>query len=483
MIKHRLAGSRFAELLACLLFLILVYTSLTPRAKALTVPRGGFIDKGNTTVMRPLLTQTQIQAFVPAARGKFTFPAPYSTEGIRLTVPSDCGGADCVYSVGYAYWRNINNHVGSDTMFIFLGLNSSKGGTGPTLFSYNKVTDVVTKIGPLFDPANPLSAHSGESWYFSANKPTKIYINDATSRLRRFDVLAKTFETVFDISTKPDLFGRNKYIWQPSSSNDDKVHAATVADVATFKFLGCMAYKEDTKQFFYFPSRGIEFNECQIDKSGRWLLILEKLSTTTPDLDNRIIDLQTGTEKTLLDKKGAAGHYDTGFGYMVADDNWGSFPNTTRLWKFDQDMVQSSTQGTVVFYRAKGGSLFGGSLYKSTGAPQHISHENAKLGVAPEKQYACGSGAAKTNPPYANEVICFRLDTSNDTLVVAPMMTDMNATGGGDTYSKLPKGNLDVTGEYFIWTSNMGGSRQDAFIVKVPAHLLIGSSPLSSTPR
>jgi hypothetical protein len=52
-------------------------------------------------------------------------------------------------------------------------------------------------------------------------------------------------------------------------------------------------------------------------------------------------------------------------------------------------------------------------------------------------------------------------------------MTDLDAPGGGrDDYNKLPKGNLDVTGQYFIWTSNVGGNRLDAFIVKVPGHLL-----------
>jgi hypothetical protein len=38
----------------------------------------------------------------------------------------------------------------------------------------------------------------------------------------------------------------------------------------------------------------------------------------------------------------------------------------------------------------------------------------------------------------------------------------------------MVKGNLDVTGGYFIWTTNMGGDRLDAFIVKVPANLLMG---------
>ena len=94
--------------------------------------------------------------------------------------------------------------------------------------------------------------------------------------------------------------------------------------------------------------------------------------------------------------------------------------------------------------------------------------------MAPEQQYACGSGANRTNSARANEIVCFPLDGSLRVLVVAPVMTDLNAPGGGDDYAKLPKGNLDVTGEYFIWTSNLGGNRLDAFIVRVPGHLLTG---------
>jgi hypothetical protein len=57
--------------------------------------------------------------------------------------------------------------------------------------------------------------------------------------------------------------------------------------------------------------------------------------------------------------------------------------------------------------------------------------------------------------------------------VVGQVMTDLNAAGGGsDDYNKRPKGNLDVTGRYFIWTTNLGGARLDAFIVKIPAERL-----------
>jgi hypothetical protein len=67
-------------------------------------------------------------------------------------------------------------------------------------------------------------------------------------------------------------------------------------------------------------------------------------------------------------------------------------------------------------------------------------------------------------------------------LIVAPNLTDLNASGGGsDDYTKRPKGNLDPTGEYFIWTSNAGTNRNDAFIVRIPQQKL-GVSPGAPTP-
>ena len=112
---------------------------------------GGFTESATGNALRPRLSAGEIQAFVPQ-RGRFTFPSPYGTTGVRLTNASDCGGSDCVNYVGYSYWRNINNHAGSDTMLIFLGLNRQRGGGGPTLFSYNKNTGETRNLGPLFSP-------------------------------------------------------------------------------------------------------------------------------------------------------------------------------------------------------------------------------------------------------------------------------------------------------------------------------------------
>ncbi len=56
----------------------------------------------------------------------------------------------------------------------------------------------------------------------------------------------------------------------------------------------------------------------------------------------------------------------------------------------------------------------------------------------------CSSNAYRANLPRVNEIVCYRLDGSLNTLIVAPNMTDLSAPGGGsDDYSKRPKGNLD----------------------------------------
>jgi uncharacterized repeat protein (TIGR01451 family) len=421
----------------------------------LVVSPGGFLESATTGIARPRLSQTVIQALLPA-RGPFTFPAPYGTSAVRLTNGTDCGGSDCVFPIGYSYWRNINNHAGSNEMLIFLGLNQSRGGSGPTLFSYNKTTDQVTKVGPLFDPSSAKSSGSGEGWYFSGTQPTKIYVDDGP-RMLRYDVLTRQSQTIFDVTTQ---FGADKILWQMHSSDDDRVHSATLRTNTTWEMLGCVVYHEDTRQFQYFPKIG-DFNECHVDKSGRWLMSLEDVDGRY-DLEMRIFDLTNGSERLVWDQDGAVGHADMGHGYVIGSDNWNSLSNAVFLWDFSNDPLS--------------GRMVSHNTDWSAPAPNHFAHGNARPGVPSAQQYACGSGASRANAVWGNEIICFRLDGSMDVLIVAPVMTDLDAAGGGDDYSKLPKGNLDVTGQYFIWTSNAGGSRLDAFIVKVPAQLLVGGS-------
>src|SRR5262245_29797892 len=211
-------------------FAALALTALASLAAAQTAAPGGFLEQ---------TTSTQVRSnAVPSlpSRGKFTFPAPYNTTGVRLTNAGDCGGDDCVDYIGYSYWRNINNHAGSDTMLIFVSLDMNRGGGGPTLFSYNKVTDQVSVVGPLFDASSQFAWATGEGWYWSGTQPTKLYVNNQGTKLYRYDVMTRQLDTVFDVSTQYP----NTYLWQIHSSNDDRVHSATLRNSSNYDMLGCV---------------------------------------------------------------------------------------------------------------------------------------------------------------------------------------------------------------------------------------------------
>lgn len=441
---------------APLLAVLILAATIAP-VIAQTFP-GGWVEKAGTQI-RSRYSASQIQSFVPATRGPFTFPAPYNTRGVRITDASDCGGRDCVWYVGYSYYRNSNNHVGSNEMLIFLGLKSNQGGSGPALFKFNKTTEAITKVGPLFPSGSKFVNYSGSTWYFSASRPTVMYIDDGP-RFLRYDVITKQFETVFDITAQ---FGANRLVWQTHTSNDDMIHSATLKAADTGEYLGCFVYFEATKQYRYYPKVG-KFDECSLDKSGRWTISFEEIATPG-DSTMRIFDNQTGRETRIAGPNGTLGHYDLGYGYAIGADGYNPLPNATILWNLEPSIAQ----GPVLHY----------NLNWNIGAVNHVSHLNARPNVPLSQQHACGSNT-DTNYAVQNEITCFRIDNSHDALVVAPVMTDPNASGGGSSfYDKQPKGNLDITGKYFIWTSNLGGNRLDAFLVKVPSQLLVASGDVT----
>ena len=414
---------------------------------------GGWIEEDAAGV-RSRYTAEQIQSFVPQARGPLTFPAPYGTQGVRLTDPSDCpGGGDCLIPVGSAHWRNSNNHAASDDMYLFLSFDRRKGGAGPTLFRYNKAQNTVAKVGPLFDPTSIFSWNSGAGWYFSGTQPTKLYLFDGPALLR-YDVLLRQFETVYDVS---GLWGNDKQLWQPHSSNDDKVHSATLRIKSTGEKLGCLVYHEQTQHLAFFGKIGL-YDECHLDRSGHWLVSREDVDGRFGD-DLRVFDLASESEiGRIYGQDGGGGHADVGYGYLVANDSFNPLPNATLIWYFGRTV----TKGPVVHY----------NVNWNMDAMNQISHSNAQSDAPLSRQYVCGSHAENVSG-VQNEITCVRLDGSNDRLIVAPVMTSMETAGGQTEYGKLPKGNLDVTGQYFIWTSNLSGNRLEALLVKVPAQLLL----------
>ena len=422
---------------------------------------GGFMEQDDAAA-RTQVTAAHVS--LPSSRGSFTFPAPYDTHGVRLTVPADCGGQDCL-DMTYNYWKNMSNSAGSDTMYVFVGLNKARGGQGPTLFRFTKSTGALSEVGPLFPASNALSKADSEGWYFSYGLPTKIYLQQG-SKLERYDILSKQIETVFDSTTKYP----GTVIHQTNSSNDDDVHSATLQNASTYKDEGCIAYQSSTKKWWFFAATA-GYDECQIDKSGKFLEVKEKLpqdTCTSCDEDDLIIELATGRQQVVLDKDGAGGHSDLGYGYMVASDNWNTEANAWRVWQ----LGQTSLTGDLVYHGGTWGTF----------SPSHISWANASDGTPLSQQYVCGAAAVASTSQRDNDVQCFTLGNTptadQQSLIVAPVMTSVSATGGSGpcpsclAYGQDPKGNMDPTGQYFFWVSNMGGTRMEAFMVQVPAQVM-----------
>jgi hypothetical protein len=394
-------------------------------------PGGGF----ETTCADPSARPGLLPDLRFPDRGSFEFPPPYKTTGFRITNTSDGE----VIPRNYSYWRQTNNHAAADHMLVFVGIK----GAGPTLFSVDKRTGGVEKIGPLFE-GTPLQGATGEGMYFSARDPNLLYCS-VGSTMMRYHVMDRTLTPVFDAS---ECMNRRILLWQMHTSHDDRTHSATIRDAGTGADLGACVFRETDRRFVLIERRG-DYDECQIDKSGDWLVIKENVDGRNGE-DNRLVNVDTLAERTFLDEAGAAGHSDNGFGYMVSEDNWHAKAAAVRVWNLSD--LDASPAGMLVYHTTEWGAGVG-----------HISHGNAHPSMPVARQWAWVSNATPAAVPRANEILTFPLDGSLRVIVVAPNLVRFT----GDLYDDLPKGNCDVTGEYFVWLGSPEG-RRDLFIVRLP---------------
>jgi hypothetical protein len=411
-----------------------------------------------STAVRPKPTTAELQALLPD-RGRFTFPSPYNTTGVRLTTGQDCGGSDCVSALAGNGWQVMNNSTGSNFLYVMVALDRSSGGAGPSIIRFNKTTGETVNLGPMFDASDSRSWSNQEGWGFSPTQGTTVYLPIGT-QFQRYDILTRATEVVFDITAQ---FGDDKEIWHAHSSHDGLVHSFALRPLDRTASPGCGVYREDTHQFSFFPGQS-NLPECEVDKSGLWLIVKENGTASGEDdtrivSQTRIINLALGTETTILEATGDPGVQDAGFGLLLAADRSNALPNAIRTWTFGP-----LTAGPLVYH----------SLPDLPLSFTQISFANARS-ASLDQQFACGGAVNRVNGPRANEIICIRLDGSLRTLVVAPVMTDLDAIGGGpdDDIIKQPYGMLDPTGEYFFWQSNVGGDRIDAFLVHAPTQLLV----------
>lgn len=374
---------------------------------------GGFVEPLASTTPRPRLWRGQM-GFIPD-RGPFMFPPPYNTRGIRITNATD----GMVRPVGMAYWPQLNNSGSRREMLVLTACDDQL-----TIFAVEKSTGRVEKRETL--PFNM----TGESCYFSFTDPDLIYTCPSNGG---------TFSWYNLATRRQDVIAEN--VKQPHSSADGSVHSFTLD--------GGPAYWRDGN-IKRLPLKG-EYDECQIEKSGRWLLSKETFQRDRPRQDNCIWDLSTGRMNILRDEDGAVGHSDMGYGYVVGEEDQSQPGGIFRLWMFGED--GSVSDGRMTYH-------VGGW----TGMTRYVSHCNARQG-SPNFQQAVYSATHDSDLPRVNEIAVASLAPGVETCrVVAPNLTSLSASGGGDPYWRKTRANVAPDGGFYCFSGNMDGDRMDIFV-------------------
>lgn len=194
----------------------------------------------------------------------------------------------------YSYWANA--FIQDDVAAIVFC-------SGPRFFRVSLISGNVERLGPLVN-------YTGETegWYWS---PTgKLYIPNG-AQLHRVDPFNPADdEVVLDISaTHPGCD-----LWQAHSSDDGRVHSATVRRIVSdgpYQKFATVAVRNGVTHVIHAVK---DLDESQVDRSGEFVLIKE-------GDDNRIVNLVSGQDVVLADADGALGHSDCGAGVVVGEDN------------------------------------------------------------------------------------------------------------------------------------------------------------------
>lgn len=380
--------------------------------------KGQSISNGPAPMMPPAPSPppTSEPTSLPGTRGPFSFPAPYHTRAVRVTDVRD----GQVYPCGYSYWSRVNNHRDRPELLVLVGLKDF----GPSIYRIDKASHQVIGPHPLFAEDAPLFQDEADQWYFSATEPTTIYACSGRTFLK-IDATTGSVSVVFETQFGDSLF-------QSHSSDDGRVHSATVKD-AEYRPMGCMVWRDGGQQTFY-QAQGA-YDECQVDASGRWLLIKEHD-------DNRIVDLSGQQGPRLIrNADGALGHSDCGWGFATGEDDMHDPPGRTVS-------IDLATGEARLVYQ----------LDQWTSGLGH---------VAVRGQTALISNAHREPFARVNDLIVVPLDGSQQWRAIAPNLVDLNAPGGGSDYKKQPMANLDPLAQYACWSANHGSDRLDIFLVQL----------------
>lgn len=304
-------------------------------------------------------------------------------------------------AAGMAYWRNINYHAGRDNFLAALSIRDRLN-----ILTVRKNDLAVTDIKSL--DIN----HTGEDVYFSATRHDILYV-PLDGILIAVNVFTGDRKVIWE--------SPGHKLWQIHSSYDETVHSATLQN-SNYEFIGWAILRNGIQQEY--PLKGTP-DECQIDKSGKWLV-------TKYDNDNDVINLMTGEVQTLHNQTGAAGHSDCGFECLLGEDDFFPEPGALVFWDFHN--LQHSR------------NLIDAGVVWNMG---YVSFTNAKPG---------NQRSQKCLVSRPEGIYLVNLDGGER------FITANNSQS--DQYEYRVKANLCPLGEYALWTAYVDNSLS-AYVIRV----------------
>lgn len=334
----------------------------------------------------------------PQPEEEYHPPSPINVDRTPVLVRSN------VNPIGMAYWRNINQHRNQEFLDVILA-DPNDSLVLLTLAKSNLQVINERRLG-IF--------HTGEGIHFSAHNPYELFV-PYHDKLVKFNTVTMKQEVMWEAPAY-------QHLWQCHVNFTEDVFSASIQD-DSWKIIKWGVYYRGVYKAYELKGSP---DECQIDKSGEYLLIKEE------DY-NRVIRLADGDEKYIMNNEGALGHSDCGFECALGENDMSAFGGALDLIDFSNGLSVN---------------IFHTSVWNMG----YFSFSNAKPGDR-NRQYGVLSSSD-------NRLIQVKLD--GQSRVICDLKTQ------SQEYENRSKANLCPNGEFAIWTALVNGQRC-AYIVRVPS--------------
>jgi hypothetical protein len=262
----------------------------------------------------------------------------------------------------------------------------------------------------------------------------RLWKIDVSKRGKKGYTLLKDFTGILPSGT---------YIAQLSVDNDGRIFSFHTRDRATDKHLQAIVWDRSLNKTFKLPARsGYTIDETHVDKNGKYSFVAYNNATSLM-WDFRGAKKTYFTQDSRTDDMG--GHYDFGSDFVVNSDiynagivgrTYGDLKPPDRLVKFLRP--NGTANWTLCDHTSLGSNVeefFVGSTYMGDG----------------------------TYAAFEKEIFIGWLDGHGFVRLAH------TRSAGNVSYWSQPRASLDMKGRYIVYTSDLGSSRTDVMIAKVPS--------------